>query len=63
MNRLRAVGSLVERNVAYGAYAVGGVAIAAGLVLALTARGAGEGAHLSAAITPGGATLGVAWSR
>jgi tetratricopeptide (TPR) repeat protein len=53
----------VERDVAYGAYAVGGVALAAGLVLALTARGAGDGAQLSAAITPGGATLSVAWSR
>ncbi len=56
-------GVLVERNVAYGAYAVGGVAIAAGLVLALTARGADDGARLSAAITPGGAALSVAWSR
>lgn len=54
---------LLERNVAYGAYAVGGVALAAGLVLALTARGAGDGAVLTAAITPRGATLSVAWSR
>ena len=54
---------IVERNVAYGAYAVGGVALAAGLVLALTARGASDGPQLSAAIAPGGATLGVAWSR
>jgi tetratricopeptide (TPR) repeat protein len=54
---------VLERDVAFGAYAVGGVALAAGLVLALTARGAGDGAQLSAAITPGGATLSVAWSR
>jgi tetratricopeptide (TPR) repeat protein len=52
-----------ERDVAYGAYAVGGVALAAGLVLALTARGAGDSVQLTAAINPGGATLGVAWSR
>jgi tetratricopeptide (TPR) repeat protein len=49
-------GIVVERNVAYAAYAVGGAALAAGLVLALTARGAGDGARLSAAIS-------VAWSR
>ena len=54
---------LLERNLSYGAYAVGGVAFAAGLVLALTARGAGDGAVVTAAITPGGATLSVAWSR
>ena len=54
---------LLERDIAYGAYAVGGAALAAGLVLALTARGSGDGAVLSAAITPGGATLSVAWSR
>ena len=54
---------LTERDIAYGACAVGGVALATGLVLALTARGAGDGAQLSAAITPGGATLSVAWSR
>lgn len=56
---------LLERDIAYGAYAVGGVALAAGLVLALTARhaGASDGAQLSAAITPGGATLSVVWSR
>ena len=54
---------LLERNVAYGAYAVGGAVLAAGLVLALTARDPGDGAVLSAAITPGGATVSVAWSR
>jgi tetratricopeptide (TPR) repeat protein len=54
---------IIERDVAYTAYAAGGVVLAAGLVLALTARSAGEGAHLTAAVTPGGATLGVAWSR
>jgi tetratricopeptide (TPR) repeat protein len=55
--------ALTEQDIAYGAYAVGGVALATGLVLALTARGTGDGAQLSAAITPGGATLSVAWSR
>lgn len=54
---------ILERDIAYGAYAVGGVVLATGLVLALTARSTGEGAQLSAAITPGGATLSVAWSR
>lgn len=54
---------LLERNIAYGAYAVGGVALAAGLVLALTARDPGDGAVLAGAIIPGGATLSVAWSR
>jgi tetratricopeptide (TPR) repeat protein len=54
---------MIERDVAYGAYAVGGVVLATGLVLALTARSTGEGAQLSAGITPGGATLSVAWSR
>jgi tetratricopeptide (TPR) repeat protein len=54
---------LVERDVAYGAYAVGGAALAAGLILAFTARGADDGPRVSAAIIPGGATLGVAWSR
>lgn len=54
---------VTERDVAYTAYAVGGAALAAGLVLALTARGAGDGTRLSAAITPGGAMLSVAWSR
>ena len=55
---------VTQRDIAYGAFAVGGVALAAGLVFALTARGADEGGiRVSAAITPGGATLGVAWSR
>jgi hypothetical protein len=54
-----------ERDVAYVGYAVGGVTLAAGLIVALTARGAGDGdgVRVSAAITPGGATLSVAWSR
>ena len=55
--------AVIERDISYGAYAAGGVAVAAGLVLALTARGAGEGTQVSAAITRGGATLSVAWSR
>ncbi|HEX8108852.1 MAG TPA: hypothetical protein VF516_14065, partial [Kofleriaceae bacterium] len=54
---------IIERDIAYGAYAVGGVVLATGLVLALTARSTGEGAQVSAAVTPGGATLSVAWSR
>jgi hypothetical protein len=54
---------VIERDVAYGAYAVGGVAIATGLVLALTARGHGDGPQLSAAPAPGGAVLTMAWAR
>jgi len=53
-------GILVERNVAYAAYASVASRSRPGLVLALTARGAGDGARLSAAITPGGAALSVA---
>jgi tetratricopeptide (TPR) repeat protein len=54
---------VIERDVAIGGYIAGGVTLAAGLILALTAHGHESGPQLSAAITPGGAALAVAWSR
>jgi len=55
---------IVERNFAIGAYAVAGVTLATGLVLAYrAAHGRGDGAQLSAALVPGGAAIGVAWAR
>lgn len=53
----------VDRNVAIGLYAAGGVALAAGLVITLTARRASDGPQLSATIVPGGAAMTLAWSR
>ncbi|TMQ03094.1 MAG: hypothetical protein E6J90_42635 [Deltaproteobacteria bacterium] len=53
----------LERDLEYAAFAVGGVAIATGLVLAYTARGRRDRPQVSAAITPGGAAVVVAWSR
>jgi tetratricopeptide (TPR) repeat protein len=54
---------ITERNVAYTLYAVGGVALAAGVVLALTAPTRSETPRVSAALVPGGAAMVLAWSR
>ena len=57
---------ITERNVAYTLYAVGGVAVAAGVVLALTAPARSETPRVSAALAPlpgGGAAMVLAWSR
>jgi tetratricopeptide (TPR) repeat protein len=54
---------VVQRDVAIGLYAAGGLTLAAGLVLALTAHRHGDSPQLSATITPGGAAMTIAWSR
>jgi len=52
----------VQRDVAIVGYAAGGAALAIGLILALTVHRPAE-VQVSAAPTPGGATLLVGWSR
>jgi hypothetical protein len=56
---------ITQRTVAYTLYAVGGVALAAGVVLALTAPARSETPRVSAALAPlpGGAAMVLAWSR
>lgn len=53
----------LEQKLGYAGFAVGGAALAAGLVLAYTARGRSDRPQVAAAIVPGGATVVVAWSR
>ncbi|HEX7841421.1 MAG TPA: tetratricopeptide repeat protein [Kofleriaceae bacterium] len=53
----------LRRGIAIGGYAVGGAALATGLVLALLAGDRKEVPQLSAAITPGGAAVVMGWSR
>lgn len=53
----------VQRGVAIGAYAAGGATLATGLVLALLAGDRKDAPQVSAAITSGGASLVLGWSR
>lgn len=53
----------LERKIAIGAYAVGAITIATGLVLAYRARNHREAPEVSAALVPGGAAMILTWSR
>jgi tetratricopeptide (TPR) repeat protein len=53
----------LEQKLAYGGFALGGAVVAAGLIVAYTARGRSDRPQISAAIVPGGAAITVAWSR
>lgn len=54
---------VLERKLAIGAYAAGALTVAAGLILGGTVLRTGDGPQLSAALTPGGAAVTMAWSR
>jgi tetratricopeptide (TPR) repeat protein len=53
----------LEGRIAVGAYAVGAITIATGVVLAYRARNHREAPEVSAALLPGGAAMTLTWSR